>query len=214
MSILKIAAEFIGTTFLLMAIVGAGFMAENLTDVVAIQLIMNAMSAALMLFVIISLFAEISGAHFNPLVTLYQFYRGEISASIAASYVIAQALGALLGTVLANLMFAAPAVEISQTNRSSLGLFLAEIVATFGLLLVIGLKPNQSRFLVPAWIASAYFFTSSTSFANPAVTFGRVFTDSFAGIAPGSVLGFLGAQVIALMFVALILPRLNSQITK
>ena len=214
MSILKIAAEFIGTTFLLMAIVGAGFMAENLTDVVAIQLIMNAMSAALMLFVIISLFAEISGAHFNPLVTLYQLYRGEISASIAASYVIAQALGALLGTVLANLMFAAPAVEISQTNRSSLGLFLAEIVATFGLLLVIGLKPNQSRFLVPAWIASAYFFTSSTSFANPAVTFGRVFTDSFAGIAPGSVLGFLGAQVIALMFVALILPRLNSQITK
>lgn len=214
MSILKIAAEFIGTTFLLMAIVGAGFMAENLTDVVAIQLIMNAMSAALMLFVIISLFAEISGAHFNPLVTLYQLYRGEISASMAASYVIAQALGALLGTVLANLMFAAPAVEISQTNRSSLGLFLAEIVATFGLLLVIGLKPNQSRFLVPAWIASAYFFTSSTSFANPAVTFGRVFTDSFAGIAPGSVLGFLGAQVIALMFVALILPRLNSQITK
>ena len=214
MSILKIAAEFIGTTFLLMAIVGTGFMAENLTDVVAIQLIMNAMSAALMLFVIISLFAEISGAHFNPLVTLYQLYRGEVSASIAASYVIAQALGALLGTVLANLMFAAPAVEISQTNRSSLGLFLAEIVATFGLLLVIGLKPNQSRFLVPAWIASAYFFTSSTSFANPAVTFGRVFTDSFAGIAPGSVLGFLGAQVIALMFVALILPRLNSQITK
>ncbi len=210
MSILKIAAEFIGTTFLLMAIVGTGFMAENLTDVVAIQLIMNAMSAALMLFVIISLFAEISGAHFNPLVTLYQLYRGEISASIAASYVIAQALGALLGTVLANLMFAAPAVEISQTNRSSLGLFLAEIVATFGLLLVIGLKPNQSRFLVPAWIASAYFFTSSTSFANPAVTFGRVFTDSFAGIAPGSVLGFLGAQVIALMFVALILPRMNS----
>jgi glycerol uptake facilitator-like aquaporin len=143
----------------------------------------------------------ISGAHFNPAVSGVALVRGEIAPREAAAYVPAQVCGAITGAVLANLMFALPAVEFSTTQRTGVNLLLGEVVATAGLLWIIGAltRTGTGRLgpvLVPAWIGSAYFFTSSTSFANPAVTIGRAFTDTFAGIAPASVLLFIAAQLV------------------
>jgi glycerol uptake facilitator-like aquaporin len=198
----KYLAEFTGTFFLLTAVVGSGYMATNLTSNIALQLLINALATIAMLAVIISVFADVSGSHFNPVVTLYLLIKKKIKPANSLGYLLSQILGAILGTIAANFMFSSNFIEISTEDRFNSGTFIGEVLATFGLLLVIIAKPSKANRLVPAWIATAYFFTASTSFANPAVTLGRIFTDSFAGIAPASVLGFIGAQLIALVLVA------------
>ena len=205
----KILSEFLGTSLLLMAIVGSGIMATNLTDNKALQLVINEIAAVLMLMVIISIFAARSGAHFNPVITLLERSNGAISTSSTFYYFMAQITGAIFGTMLANMMFGKPGIEISITDRLSTGNFLGEVIATFGLLLVIALGASRAQFLVPAWIGTAYFFTASTSFANPAVTIGRIFTDTYSGISPNSVLGFILAQLLALALIKLILPLIR-----
>jgi glycerol uptake facilitator-like aquaporin len=197
----KYLAEFTGTFFLLTAVVGSGYMATNLTSNIALQLLINALATIAMLAVIISVFADVSGSHFNPVVTLYLLIKKKIKPANSLGYILSQILGAILGTIAANFMFSSNFIEISTEDRFNSGTFVGEVLATFGLLLVIIAKPSKANRLVPAWIATAYFFTASTSFANPAVTLGRIFTDSFAGIAPASVLGFICAQLIALVLV-------------
>jgi glycerol uptake facilitator-like aquaporin len=197
----KYLAEFTGTFFLLTAVVGSGYMATNLTSNIALQLLINALATIAMLAVIISVFADVSGSHFNPVVTLYLLIKKKIKPANSLGYLLSQILGAILGTIAANFMFSSNFIEISTEDRFNSGTFVGEVLATFGLLLVIIAKPSKANRLVPAWIATAYFFTASTSFANPAVTLGRIFTDSFAGIAPASVLGFICAQLIALVLV-------------
>jgi len=197
----KYLAEFTGTFFLLSAVVGSGYMATNLTSNIALQLLINALATIAMLAVIISVFADVSGSHFNPVVTLYLLIKKKIKPANSLGYLLSQILGAILGTITANFMFSSNFIEISTEDRFNSGTFIGEVLATFGLLLVIIAKPSKANYLVPGWITTAYFFTASTSFANPAVTLGRIFTDSFAGIAPASVLGFIGAQLIALVLV-------------
>lgn len=212
----RLAAEAIGTAFLLIAVVGSGIMATRLTDDVGLQLLANAAATAGALVGIILMFITISGAHFNPAVTLVERFLGSISSRDAALYVIAQTLGAAVGTILANAMFALPAVELSTKTRSSGPLWFAEIIATIGLLLVIqGCVRTGRSHAVPSavatWIAAAYWFTSSTSFANPAVTIGRVLSDSFAGIAPASAPMFIAMQfvgtLVALGLIQLFYPH-------
>jgi glycerol uptake facilitator-like aquaporin len=197
----KYLAEFTGTFFILTAVVGSGYMATNLTSNIALQLLINALATIAMLAVIISVFADVSGSHFNPVVTLYLLIKKKIKPANSLGYLLSQILGAILGTIAANFMFSSNFIEISTEDRFNSGTFVGEVLATFGLLLVIIAKPSKANRLVPAWIATAYFFTASTSFANPAVTLGRIFTDSFAGIAPASVLGFICAQLLALVLV-------------
>ena len=200
----KLSTEFLGSYLLLTAIVGSGIMATQLTDVAAIQLLINALSTILILAVLIALFQSISGAHFNPIVTLLELQSKKIELKQATLYIVMQILGAIAGTITANLMFDLDLAEISTNNRFNSGTFIGEVLATFGLILVISLQPTKVAILVPAWIGSAYFFTSSTSFANPAVTIGRIFTDSFAGIAPFSVLPFIVAQLFGLFLLMLL----------
>ena len=199
----KYLAEFTGTFFLLSAVVGSGYMATNLTSNVGLQLLINALATTAMLAVIISVFADVSGSHFNPVVTLYFMMKKELKPADSLGFLLAQICGGILGTIAANFMFSNNLIELSTKDRFNSGTFIGELLATFGLLLVIIAKPSKANFLVPVWITTAYFFTASTSFANPAVTLGRIFTNSFAGIAPASVLGFIGAQLMALMLVIL-----------
>ncbi len=194
-------AEYLGTMVLVAAVVGSGIMATTLTDDVGVQLLMNMLATVLVLGLLIWTLGPISGAHFNPAVTAVALVRREIPGPEAAAYVPAQITGAITGAILANLMFDLPAVEISTTQRGGTGVLLGEVVATAGLLWIIGAltRTGNGRLgpvLVPAWIGSAYFFTSSTSFANPAVTIGRMFSDTFAGIAPASVAAFIAAQLV------------------
>lgn len=207
----KLTAEFIGTCLLVSAIVGSGEMATQLTDVVALQLLIDAISAVLMLNVIISLFKDLSGAHFNPVVTSYLLINKKIKIYEAFLFILTQLLGAISGSVLANLMFNLPIVGVSQTSRNGTGIFIGEIIATFGLVLIVGLGVKKPELIIPAWIGSAYFFTSSTSFANPAVTIGRIFTDSFAGIAAKSVIPFIAAQILGMSMAYFLIPRLRAK---
>ncbi|SBS73800.1 aquaporin [uncultured Microbacterium sp.] len=199
-------AEFLGTALLVAIVVGSGIAAERLSTDPGLQLLENAIATALGLGVLILLLAPVSEAHFNPVVSLADAILGRkdrtgLTAPALVIYVIAQIAGASAGAVLANAMFAAP-TAISTTARATPATFLAEIVATGGLvLLIIGLTRTGRSVPVIAtavgsYIGAAYWFTSSTSFANPAVTIGRIFTDTFAGIAPASVIPFVGAQVI------------------
>ena len=195
----RLVGEFLGTGILVAVVVGSGAMAENLTQDVGLELLINTVATVLALGLLIELFAPISGAHFNPLVSVIQIIRREFSLSDAIFYVIAQCAGGILGAMLANLMFSHPAIFISQHSRSGLHLWLGEAVATAGLIFVIFQAINLGKsklipILVPAWIGAAYFFTSSTSFANPAVTLARSFTDTFSGIKISSVPGFVIAQ--------------------
>ena len=197
----RVAAEFLGAMILVAAVVGSGIMAASLTDDVGVQLLMNMLSTVLVLGLLIWTLGPISGAHFNPAVTLVALARRELPPAEGMAYLPAQVLGAISGAIVANLMFALPAIGISTTVRSGSHLLLGEVVATAGLLWIIGAltRTGNGRLgpaLVPAWIGAAYFFTSSTSFANPAVTIGRMFTDTFAGIAPASVPAFLAAQLV------------------
>jgi glycerol uptake facilitator-like aquaporin len=197
----KVAAEFIGSALLLMAIVGSGIMAQSLTGDSGLQLLINAVSTILALFLLISLIAPISGAHFNPVVTLYSRAQGKSTNQELLMYVVAQFLGGAVGVIIANLMFSKAAIDLASTSRTGVGQFIGEVVATVGLLAIIAMKSERAALLVPAWIGSAFFFTSSTSFANPAVTVSRTLSDTFTGIAPGSIPQFVGAQLLALALV-------------
>ena len=191
-----------GTGFLVAVVVGSGIAAQRLSpDDVGLQLLENAAATAAGLVALILAFGPVSGAHFNPVVTLADRVFGGLSSQDAGAYIGAQLLGGAIGAVTANIMFSVPAVELSTRHRSGGGVWLAEVVATLGLLLVIfGVvrsgRATAAPFAVGAYIGCAYFFTSSTSFANPAVTVARSLTDTFAGIAPGSVPGFVAMQVI------------------
>ena len=213
-----LAAEFTGTAFLVAGVVGSGIMAERLTDDVGLQLLQNAAATAGVLVALILALGPASGAHFNPAVTLVDRFFGGIDTLTALGYIAVQVVGAIVGAVIANVMFDLPAVEWSTTERSGGNLWFAEGFATLGLLVVIfGVvrsgRSTMAAFAVAGYIAAGYYFTSSTSFANPAVTIGRAFTDTFAGIEPASVPMFIVAQLAGAAFAAalvlLIYPRVR-----
>ena len=211
----KLLAEALGTMFLLSAVVGSGIMAVRLSggnDGVA--LVANAIATGGALIALISAFGPISGAHFNPIVTLFELARGQLTARVALSYIPVQIASAIAGVFIAHAMFGLPILQISTHARDSLGEFIGEIVATTGLLLTIwGVarsQPASIPYAVAAYIVGAYWFTSSTSFANPAVTIARSFTDTFAGIAPASILTFVAAQFVALTLALVIVWGLRS----
>ena len=193
-------SEYLGTTFLLMIVVGSGIMGQSLSDNDSITLLANTIATGAGLIVLIWMFGKISGAHFNPAVSVVMFANGELSSRNFILYGLLQVSGAISGTLLANYMFGLDAFQVSANSRSGLNLYISEVVATFGLLLVVlRVITVRSEFVAPAvglYITSAYWFTSSTSFANPAVTIGRMFTDTFTGIDPGNVLFFITAQFI------------------
>ncbi|MDE0802060.1 MAG: aquaporin family protein [Acidimicrobiales bacterium] len=207
----KLVAEFVGTAFLLAGVVGSGIMAENLTDDVGLQLLQNAFATAGVLVALILALGPASGAHFNPAVTIADRVFGGIDTRTAVGYVIAQVSGGIVGVLSANIMFDLSVMDWSTKDRSGGHLVFAEGIATLGLLLVIfGVvrsgKPTLAAFSVGGYIAGAYYFTSSTSFANPAVTVARMFSDTFAGIEPSSAPGFIAAQLAATV-VAVVLIR-------
>jgi glycerol uptake facilitator-like aquaporin len=194
----RLLAETLGTLALLTIVIGSGIMAEQLSGGnVALALLANTLATVFGLYVLIEVFGPISGAHFNPAVSLVMALRAALPWSLFCAYVLAQLLGAALGAGLAHAMFDLPLLQISTKVRSTPGLWLAEAVASAGLLLVILRAPAQRvSSLVAAYIGAAYWFTASTSFANPAAAFGRLFSDSFAGIAPSSVPAFILAQAL------------------
>ncbi|WP_322412226.1 aquaporin [Microbacterium invictum] len=213
-------AEFLGTGLLVAIVVGSGIAAQRLSDDVGLQLLENSFATALGLGVLILLFAPVSGAHFNPVVSLTDALLGRadrsgLSPRVVVAYVVAQAVGGIGGAILANAMFDV-STSISTTDRATPSTLLAEVVATAGLVLLIAGLTRAQRSIpviaaaIGAYIGAAYWFTSSTSFANPAVTLGRVFTDTFAGIAPVSALWFVGAQLagalIAVGLIGLLFP--------
>ena len=193
----KLLAEVLGTMLLLAVVIGSGIMAERLAGGnVAVALLANTLATVGGLYILIEVFGPVSGAHFNPAVSAVMAWRSELAVKLLLPYIAAQLLGAMLGAGLAHAMFDMPILQLSTHVRSGTGQWIAEIVATAGLLLVI-LRAPASRVaaMVAAYIGAAYWFTASTSFANPAAAFGRMFSDSFAGIAPGSVLGFVLAEL-------------------
>ena len=214
----RAGAEFVGTALLLIAVVGSGVAAQRLSpDDVGLQLLENSIATAAALVAIILALGPVSGAHLNPVVTLVDRAFGGMSSRDAGAYIGAQIVGGAVGSVVANLMFGLPAVDWSSKSRSSPGLWLGEVVATFGLLLVIfGLvraqRVSAAPFAVGAYIGAAYWFTSSTSFANPAAVLARTLSDTFAGIAPGSVLPFLGAELLGAALAAATIRILFPQV--
>ena len=194
----KLLAEGLGTMLLLTVVIGSGIMAERLSDGnVAIALLANTAATVGALYVLIEVFGPISGAHFNPVVSAVMAFRGELPRRDLAPYVAMQLIGAVLGAWLAHAMFDLSIVQTSTKLRMGTGQWIAEAVATAGLLLTILLAPaGKASSLVAAYIGAAYWFTASTSFANPAAVLGRMFSDSFAGIAPTSAPGLVGAQII------------------
>ena len=196
----RVLAEFLGTALLVMAVVGSGIMAQNMTKDVGLQLLANAVATGGALFGLITIFGPISGASFNPVVSIVDFFIEKSSSPLQLALdIVSQILGAIAGCIIANIMFAHPYIEISQKIRTGGPTWFSEVVATVGLLLVIwgGIlaKANVAA-LVAAWITGAYWFTSSTSVANPAVGIGRMFSDSFAGIAPESMPMFALMQLL------------------
>jgi glycerol uptake facilitator-like aquaporin len=197
----KFLGEFIGTALLVATVVGSGAMAQFLTQDVGVQLLINTVATIFMLALLIYIFAGISGSHFNPLVSLAEFFHKRLNGQELLLYIVAQFAGGVLGTVIANIMFGRQAIVASAFIRSGRGIWLGEIVATAGLLMLIHLLGSQKKsdaapLVVAGWIGAAYFFTSSTSFANPAVTFARAWTDTFSGIAPQSVPLFIVFQTV------------------
>ena len=211
----RASAELIGTAGLLITVVGSGIMAQRLSagnDGVA--LLANAIATGVMLYVMITTLGPLSGAHFNPLVTLMERIQGRMSNAQTAQYLAAQFIGAVLGVIIAHAMFELPTLQIGTHVRQGPAQILSEAIATSGLLLTIGLgvrhRPDKVPLLVACYITGAYWFTSSTSFANPAVTVARALTDTFAGIRPQDIGGFVFGQLIgvgvALGLLALLLP--------
>ena len=207
----KFLAEMLGTAALLATVVGSGVMAVNLADGNdGLALLANASATAAMLYVLITLIGPISGAHFNPAVSMVMRLRGDISTRTATGYVIAQIFGAVIGVLLAHAMFDLPLIQLGNHSRTGPAQWLSEGVASFGLLLTILLAIRTQAKSLPALVAgyifAAYWFTASTSFANPAVTLARCLTQTFAGIQPADTVGFIAAQLLG---AALALPAAN-----
>ncbi|WP_300012193.1 MIP/aquaporin family protein [Pseudonocardia sp.] len=203
----RLLAEFLGTGLLVAVVIGSGIAAQQLSpDDTGLQLLQNSITTVFGLGVLILMFGPVSGAHFNPAVSAVDWWLGRrgrtgLSAPELGAYVTAQIAGGIAGAVLANVMFELPAGQLAVTDRSSPGLWVGEVVATAGLVMVILAlartgRASLSAVAVASWIGAAYWFTSSTSFANPAVTVSRMFSDTFAGIAPASVPAFLLAQLV------------------
>ena len=210
----RLIAEGLGTAFLLIGVVGSGIMGESLAaGNMAIALMANAIATGCMLYVLITTLGPVSGAHFNPAVTLTFALRGDITVSEAIQFSIVQVVGGLVGVWATHMMFDQEILQVSTTmHRTGAAQWCSEIIATFGLLFVIfgGLKsrPDAVPSLVAIYITGAYWYTSSTSFANPAVTIARGFSDSFAGIYPGHIAMFIAMQLAAVGFAHLVLPKL------
>jgi glycerol uptake facilitator-like aquaporin len=217
----RLVAEFLGSAFLAAVVIGSGIAAQRLSpDDIGLQLFENAAATATGLFAIILMFGPVSGGHFNPVVSFVDAVFGGLRWRDAAAYLPAQVSGCVLGAIVANLMFSLPAVGLSNKHRASPAHFLAEVVATSGLLLVIFALARSGRSrrapaAVGAYIGAAYFFTSSTSFANPAITVGRMFSNTFAGIAPSSAPSFVLAEVVggivALGVILVLYPKLSPE---
>lgn len=204
-------SEYIGTTFLLMIVVGSGIMGQSLTDNNALVLLANTIATGAGLTVLIWMFGNVSGAHFNPAVSMIMYANNELKIKELGGYCLFQVSGAITGTLLANYMFGLDLLQFSTNSRTGINLYFSEMIATFGLLLVI-LRVRTLKFelIAPAvglYITAAYWFTSSTSFANPAVTIGRMLTDTFTGIQPENVLLFIISQLIG-AFLAYLVNKL------
>ena len=204
-------SEYIGTAFLLMIVVGSGIMGQSLTDNNALVLLANTIATGAGLTVLIWMFGNVSGAHFNPAVSMIMYANNELKAKELGGYCLFQVSGAITGTLLANYMFGLDLLQFSTNSRTGINLYFSEMIATFGLLLVI-LRVRTLKFelIAPAvglYITAAYWFTSSTSFANPAVTIGRMLTDIFTGIQPENVLLFIISQLIG-AFLAYLVNKL------
>jgi glycerol uptake facilitator-like aquaporin len=216
---LKLVAEFLGTALLVAVVVGSGHMVDRITNDMGVALLINQFATILALGVLVALLMPISGAQINPAVTLAMIIRRRMSITEGLAYILVQLPGAILGTIAAQAMFDLPLIDLSTTDRITPGTFLGEMVATVGLVALILTalyrgKESWLPLLVPAWIGAGYFFTSSTSFANPAVTIGRTFTDSFSGISWASAPWFIAAQVVGVLIaLALVAPfeRAHSQ---
>jgi glycerol uptake facilitator-like aquaporin len=215
----RLTAEFAGSAFLAAVVIGSGIAAVSLSPGdTGLELLENAAATAAGLFAIILMFGPVSGGHFNPVVSFADAAFGGLRWRDAAAYLPAQVAGCVFGAVIANLMFTQAAVSISVKDRATPAHFLSEIVATLGLLLVIFALARSGRSrsapaAVGAYIGSAYFFTSSTSFANPAITIGRMFSDTFAGIAPSSAPSFIAAQVIGGVLAVIVIRALYPRLT-
>jgi len=215
----RLIAEFLGSAFLAALVIGSGIAAQRLSPgQTGLQLLENAAATAAGLFAIILMFGPVSGGHFNPVVSFVDAAFGGLSWRDATAYLPAQVAGCIGGAVLANLMFALPAVSISAKHRASPAHFLSEIIATLGLMLVIlalvrSGRSQSAAAAVGAYIGAAYWFTSSTSFANPAITIGRMFSNTFAGIAPSSVPSFIGAQIVGGILAVVVIKVLYPAIT-
>jgi glycerol uptake facilitator-like aquaporin len=195
----RLASEGLGTALLVTAVVGSGIMADTLTDDTALSLLANTLATGAALIMLITTFAPVSGAHFNPAVTLVMALRRELPAMLALAYIIAQCTGGIIGTFAAHAMFELPILQASTTIRTGSAQWLAEGIATFGLILAILGAINARANVavtVAAYITAAYWFTASTSFANPAVAVARALTDTFAGIRPTDLPGFIAAQIV------------------
>jgi glycerol uptake facilitator-like aquaporin len=206
-----LVAEFLGACLLSAAVIGSGVMAERLAaGNAAVALLGNTLATVVVLAALIAMLGPVSGAHFNPAVTLVAQWREKSGAGRAVAYVLVQVAGCCAGALLANAMFELPLVHASTHTRTGAPQWLGEFIATCGLILVAFTSPSikEASWRVPAWIAGAYWFTSSTSFANPAITIGRSLSDSFAGIRPEDVPGFVGAQLAGAVAGVLLLPLL------
>jgi len=212
----RLSAEALGTCLLIVSVIGSGIMAETLTEDVALQLLCNAIATGGALVALILIFAPVSGASFNPVVGIVSALMGETSWKQTGLYAIAQTIGGCVGAVIANLMFDLDAINISEKIRTGSNIWLSEVVATVGLLVVIygtirAKRSHQVPFTVAAWITGAYFFTSSTSLANPAVSVARSLSNTFAGIAPESVPMFIVMQLIGAVIGFVIIKFVFSQ---
>jgi glycerol uptake facilitator-like aquaporin len=213
-AITRATAEFAGTAVLVCVVVGSGIMGTNLSDDLGVALIINTISTIFALALLILTLGPLSGAHFNPAVSLVQMLSRAQKPVETLVYVVVQVAGAIVGAIVANVMFDQPAVQFSTNERVSPGMLLGEVIATAGLIAIIGvLSFRKQDALIPvavaAWIGSAYFFASSTSFANPAVTIGRLFSNTFAGIDPASVAPYIGAQLVGALLGFLIVRAVS-----
>tara|TARA_B100000035_G_scaffold254789_1_gene224377 strand:- start:163 stop:813 length:651 start_codon:yes stop_codon:yes gene_type:complete len=204
--------EFIGSTFLVMIIVGSGIMAQNLTRDFAVMLLANTIATGAGLFVLINSIANISGAHFNPVVTMTMYFTKKIKKDLIFTYISAQILGCLLGVMLANFMFDLPFIELSSKARPGFNIFIAEVIATFGLIFIIFGSLKNGTVAVAAsvatYITAGYWFTSSTSFANPAVALARTFTDTFTGINYLNTPTYIVAEIIGALLALFIIQKI------
>jgi len=207
--------EFIGSIFLVMIIVGSGIMAQNLTEDLAVMLLANTLATGAGLFVLINSIASISGAHFNPVVTMVMYFTKRIKKDLIFTYLSAQFLGCLLGVMLANFMFDLPLIELSKKMRPGFNIFIAELIATFGLIFIIFGSLKNGTISVAAsvatYISAGYWFTSSTSFANPAVSLARTFTDTFTGISYLNTPSYIVAETLGALLALFVIKKIISK---